>query len=1352
MREIKFLTEREFSTLNQSTALLTTVFTLSLIVLPQSVQAACTNVGMGAYLCENANASGIAIDGMDISVETGAGFSTNEPGTTDSALTLTGSGSISYIDINASTLNTEGAYSLKALNDTSASGLSTTTIIKTNGTINNGVSIESQSGADSTILVNIFEDLSGGTNSNPAVYFNASAVGDSAITLNIGAITSYSGIQSNNYSQNGMANTYMNLAGDINVDSTAISINNYGYNGSSIVNFNSKNIAAESYGLDIYNSNGDGDTLTHIEVDGDIRTRTGTAVNLSGYANQGTSSLKFRANNIISGSYGLNISNYTQHGEVLTDIALTGDITATSGSGMTFSAYSNEGNANTSIALNNVMTYGTGLYLNTNAYMGNVLFNLDVSGDIKSENDAGMNVSSYAYQGDANTFIKLNNVTALYGGLNLNTSATMGNELFNLDVSGDINSGISTGVTMYSSASQGNATTSIRLNNVTAFYNGLDLYTNSQMGNTLFNLDVSGNIESENGAGINLYGGASEGNSSLSVKANNISAGYRGLYINNYGYSGQAFTTATVTGDIIANMDEGVVIETTSYSGDATAIINVNNVRSTVKGIRMDTYAETGLSTTDLTVVGQISGAEGIDLEGNADNGSAIIIADVNQVATDNNAVHISSYLFSGDTGLSTIDAITRGAIVSQQGYGIRIETNTADTYLTVAGLVHGGDGSAVGLYRLDNLQKSATLELQPGYVLEGTTQALVNESTHFDLNTATLDLPNSHLVLGGAGQAEFDLTRIDNRDEAITEGDSNRITGFGTLAKTGNSVWTLTGTNSADGPTDSFLSAYVDSGILVLDNATLGLTGSVARLTTTPALAVVETNTLTVADGAALSSIGSSTVIGNVTSAGALLLSNGYAGGNGTVTGDRLTLAGNYAGNGASIVLDTQLGNDSSATDRLVIQGDATGTTSVRVNNAGGTGAQTHAGITIIDVDGVSFDNAFLLKGDYVTTDGKPAVIGGAYAYTLQASGEEASAGRDWFLSSELTPTAPSIGTIPEKPVIGGALRYQPGAPLYEQYPQILAALNTLPTLQQRVGNRYWSQDGLTELSLEGLDDAQWAWGRIEGSHQNADPAKSTSGSQRDIDLWKLQTGLDIPLYQSQEGALLTGGVNFSYGKAMADIDSYVGSGSIDSSGYGIGTTLTWYGNDGVYLDGQLQTMWFDSGLSSDTLGQSLVSDNHGRGYASSIETGKRYALGAGLSLTPQTQLTYSRVDFDDFRDPFGSEVSLQEGDSLRGRLGVSLDKNIVWRAEDGTTRRSHVYGNVDVYNEFMNGTKTHVSGVDFSSRDKRQSVGVGVGGTHEWQNGRYAVYGNVNLISATHNVSDNYSIGGTIGVRVGW
>ncbi|EIR51979.1 outer membrane autotransporter barrel domain protein, partial [Yersinia pestis PY-13] len=90
------------------------------------------------------------------------------------------------------------------------------------------------------------------------------------------------------------------------------------------------------------------------------------------------------------------------------------------------------------------------------------------------------------------------------------------------------------------------------------------------------------------------------------------------------------------------------------------------------------------------------------------------------------------------------------------------------------------------------------------------------------------------------------------------------------------------------------------------------------------------------------------------------------------------------------------------------------------------------------------------------------------------------------------------------------------------------------------------------------------------------------------------------------------------------------------------LGTSLTWYGNNGVYVDGQLQTMWFDSDLSSRTAGHAVASGNNGRGYTSAIEAGKGYALGNGLSLTPQMQVTYSRVDFDTFRDPFDSEVSL--------------------------------------------------------------------------------------------------------------
>ncbi|PSH11227.1 autotransporter outer membrane beta-barrel domain-containing protein, partial [Yersinia pseudotuberculosis] len=282
------------------------------------------------------------------------------------------------------------------------------------------------------------------------------------------------------------------------------------------------------------------------------------------------------------------------------------------------------------------------------------------------------------------------------------------------------------------------------------------------------------------------------------------------------------------------------------------------------------------------------------------------------------------------DSGTSTIDLITRGALVSQQGYGINIETNTADTYVTVGGLVHGGNGTAIGLHRLENVQTSATLELQSGYALEGVTQALVFTGNYADINDAALDLANSHLVLGGAGDAAFDLGRIDNREEAILDGDPNRITGFGTLTKTNNSIWTLTGTNMADGDANAFLSANIAGGILVLDNATLGLTPTAGALTgpavnrlsaadiaADPTRVATETGALTLAEGGALSSLGDSVLSGNLISAGGILLSNHYTGGNGTATDDRLTVTGTYlgenngSGEGAWLTLDTVLGDD---------------------------------------------------------------------------------------------------------------------------------------------------------------------------------------------------------------------------------------------------------------------------------------------------------------------------------------------------------------------------------------------------------------------------------------------------------
>lgn len=466
------------------------------------------------------------------------------------------------------------------------------------------------------------------------------------------------------------------------------------------------------------------------------------------------------------------------------------------------------------------------------------------------------------------------------------------------------------------------------------------------------------------------------------------------------------------------------------------------------------------------------------------------------------------------------------------------------------------------------------------------------------------------------------------------------------------------------------------------------------------------------------------------------------------------LTISGNYTGSSGSLLqLETVLGNDASPTDKLVVTGNVAGNTAVKVANLNGSGAQTVNGIRVIEVGGVSSANAFTLRGDYRAENGQQAVIAGAYAYTLQHGGSETPADGHWYLVSEFKEpgTAPEPGPgAPVEEIPGSPEdipRYQPGTPLYEQYPQVLASLNTLPTLQQRVGNRFWRT---TEQPAAGKDFEGWI--RILGSTMSMNPAQSATKSSRDIDLWKLQTGVDVVAKRQPDGSMLVAGVNLSHGNASADVESLYGRGKIDTTGTGVGASLTWYDATGFYVDGQLQVMWFDSDISSRTIGRDEVKGNNGNGVAISAETGYRFDIGKGLSLTPQAQMIRSRVDFDSFTDPFGAKVRLDDGDSLIGRLGVSLDYEPERSGANGAAAQTHVYAIANLYNEFMNGTNVNVAGVSFRSRDERLWAELGVGGTYQWNKGRYGVYGNLSVAGATKNMSDNHSVGGMIGFRVQW
>lgn len=99
----------------------------------------------------------------------------------------------------------------------------------------------------------------------------------------------------------------------------------------------------------------------------------------------------------------------------------------------------------------------------------------------------------------------------------------------------------------------------------------------------------------------------------------------------------------------------------------------------------------------------------------------------------------------------------------------------------------------------------------------------------------------------------------------------------------------------------------------------------------------------------------------GNLTNNGTLM-----TGMSGQQAGNVLVVKGNYHGNNGQLVMNTVLNGDDSVTDKLVVEGDTSGTTAVTVNNAGGIGAKTLNGIELIHVDGKS-EGEFVQAGRIV-------------------------------------------------------------------------------------------------------------------------------------------------------------------------------------------------------------------------------------------------------------------------------------------------------------------------------------------------------------------------------------------------
>ncbi|KAB2658097.1 hypothetical protein F9K94_07830 [Brucella tritici] len=541
----------------------------------------------------------------------------------------------------------------------------------------------------------------------------------------------------------------------------------------------------------------------------------------------------------------------------------------------------------------------------------------------------------------------------------------------------------------------------------------------------------------------------------------------------------------------------------------------------------------------------------------------------------------------------------------------------------------------------------------------------------------------------------------------------SGVLSGTGSFTKSGAADLTLTGSNQYTGAT------LVKQGTLA--QGSQGAFSSASAYTTT------RNGTLDLG--------GYDTTVAFLDNGGAVTLSDMTA-------GTTLTVAGNYTGSNGTLVINTVLGDDNSKTDRLKVAGDTSGTTNLQVVNRGGLGGQTVNGIEVVDVAGQS-NGTFSLVSDYTTKDNKKAIWAGAYAYTLQQGSGSGNKDGNWYLVSRYGDTEPN------NPDNNGP-RYGAGVPLYQGYGQNMQALNKLPTLQERVGNRYWTGENGDGQTNGAMVDGNGIWARIEGAHNRLEP-QSVTGMKQDINTFIMQAGVDGQFYEDDNGKLVAG-ITGQYGTAHGNTSSFFGDGYTDTRAWSLGATATWYGNNGFYVDTQGQLTWFDNDLSSDDMNSALATGAKAFGYAMSVEAGQRVAIDDHWSLTPQAQLMWSSLDADAFQDIMGNRVGLDNANSLTARLGIAANYRSDWADEAGRMVNTSVYGVANLYQSFLGGMRINVAGVDIDTDNDKTWAGIGAGGSYAWEDQKYAVYGEGSINTSLNHFANSYALKGTVGFKVKW
>lgn len=1088
---------------------------------------------------------------------------------------------------------------------------------------------------------------------------------------------------------------------------------------------------------------------------------------------------------ITGDQYGINVRKYGDDANL--SITTTGAVTGQNRAGI----YARQESADLTISSSGTVT-GSNYGISARQY-GTGALNVTATALVTATNRVGVGVQSE--QGAGDVTVSVADVTAGSHGVSIERN---GNGAVTLTATGLVNSQSNRGVNV---RTDDGTTGDVTLTIANAQGRGEGAYV-TQYGSGTVQITSGGLISSTEGNAIGVKGKYGT-TSNITIDVADVTGAQTGINLEQNGGGDLTITASgTVTGtdrDGIYALVRGAADDSFVggvYDGDIT--INVDRVVSDNNGISARSYTGGDVSITATGMVSTTTLNGQLAIGGFArDGGNVTIVADAVETGRSGIAANTEgggdiTITANGDitatreigngTGISaeTRDGntvITANGDISGVGYGIRATGRDAGTitinasgditarrtamYLyaygdatsnvTISGNVMGGDNSGVVTYGYANgasvtITSSGSLGATSGVAFRdvsgndsdtaNTASQLIvagalNGDAVMGLGADRVELQRgARLGTGGAALDGFVVLNGDSADWRSLAPDKSRFGGFSIL----DSVTPLNDL-SRDVETDVLaLNGWVGTidvaQILGFEEITLDGAADVT-FTDTIAAGTRLANIIDGEDGVLELIVGpqavarfaaTMTIAGDVTNTGGLDL-------RGATAGNVLTVTGDYAA-ASDLFIGVVLGGDNSAADRLMVMGDTSGATNVFVTNRGGAGAQTENGIRVVEVGGTSAGQFVLANGTAKTKNGQSAVRAGSFIYALQ------QVGKDWYLQSE------------EAAVVSAA---------FEILPTALQAMLPAQSLSQRLsGRQVTSQatlggasqpannDGDVTVSTRGSNSAPMvdgAWVNISGATLDVTPQSATSVTAIAQDSWRVDSGVDLPLMQSDQG-VLTGAISVFAGQSTLDATAGADTGRVKTQSQGIGLAATWRGDNGLYGDVRYEQGWLTSDLSQTSTGV-VARDVKSLGRLASVEVGRGYGWRDALTLTPQAQLTWAQVKTDD------AAIASSDSETLTARLGLAAEHG--WTLENGAAAR--LFGAVDVSHVLDNQASISVDGSDFNTQMPDTTAALALGGAVDLRTdaGLMSVYGQISGTRAL-DAGKADGLAGGLGLRWQW